>query len=89
MTFSTMPKKLPFSLQSKPFVFMNKKFDLNNKNNIYNNNNNNNNSNNNNKQYIMNHNLPKYSQKKNNENISLLEKIKDKVYKENKESQKN
>ena len=89
MTFSTMPKKLPFSLQSKPFVFMNKKFDLNNKNNIYNNGNNNNNSNNNNKQYIMNHNLPKYSQKKNNENISLLEKIKDKVYKENQESQKN
>ena len=37
----------------------------------------------------MNHNLPKYSHKKNNENISLLEKIRDKVYKENKESQQN
>ena len=51
----------------------------------------NSNTNNNNKtQYsIMNHNLSKYCHKKNNENISLLDKIKDKVYKENQESQKN
>ena len=50
------------------------------------NNNNINNIYNNNQQYIMNHNLPKYSQKKKNENVSLLEKIKDKVIKENKEN---
>ena len=40
-----------------------------------NNSNTNDNNYNNNKQYIMNHKLPKYSQKKNNENISLLEKV--------------
>ena len=84
MSIPSIPKKLPFSLQSKPFVFMNKKIDLNS-----NTNNNNNTFNNNNKQYIVNHNLPKFSQKKNKNNIPLLEKIKDKVYKENKESLKN
>ena len=75
---SSIPKKFPFSLSAKPIVFMNKKIDINS-----------NTNNNNKKQFIMNHNLPKYSHKKNNENISLLEKIKDKVYKENQESQKN
>jgi len=75
---SSIPKKLPFSLATKPFVFMNKKIDINS-----------NTNNNNKKQFTMNHNLPKYSHKKNNENVSLLEKIKDKVYKENQESQKN
>ena len=84
MSIPSIPKKLPFSLQSKPFVFMNKKIDLNS-----NTNNNNNTFSNNNKQYIVNHNLPKFSQKKNKNNIPLLEKIKDKVYKENKESLKN
>ena len=54
-----------------------------------NNNNRNNNLNNNNRQYIMNHNLPKYSQKKNNENVSLLDKIKNKVNKEKNEFQLN
>ena len=83
MAVSSIPKKLPFSLQSKPFILMNKKNDINS-----NTNSNNNNNYNSNKQYIMNHNLPKYSQKKNNENISLFEKIKDKVIKENIESQK-
>ena len=63
---SSIPKKLPFYLPTKPFVFMNKKIDI-----ISNANNNSK------KQFIMNHNLPKYSHKKNNENISLLEKIKD------------
>ena len=64
MNASSIPKKLPFSLQSKPYIFMNKKINTNtNNNNIYNNNNQN---------YIINHNLPKYSQKKNNDNISLL-----------------
>ena len=60
---------------------MNKKINTNTNtnNNIYNNNN---------KNYIINHNLQKYSQKKNNDNISLLEKIKYKVYKEKNESQK-
>ena len=58
---------------------MNKKYEINS----------NQNNNNNKKEYNMNHNLIKYSHKKNNENLSLLEKIKDKVYKENKESQKN
>ena len=82
MAVSSIPKKLPFSLQSKPFILMNKKNDINS------NTNSNNNNYNSNKQYIMNHNLPKYSQKKNNENISLFEKIKDKVIKENIESQK-
>ena len=81
MAIPSIPKKLPFSLQSKPFVFMNKKIDINS-----NNNNNNNKFNANNKQYITNHNLSKFSQKKNSNNIPLLEKIKDKVYKENKES---
>ena len=81
MAIPSIPKKLPFSLQSKPFVFMNKKIDINS-----NNNNNNNIFNNNSKQYITNHNLSKFSQKKNSNNIPLLEKIKDKVYKENKES---
>ena len=81
MAIPSIPKKLPFSLQSKPFVFMNKKIDINS-----NNNNNNNIFNANNKQYITNHNLSKFSQKKNSNNIPLLEKIKDKVYKENKES---
>ena len=65
-------------------MFMNKKIDLN-SNNI----NNSNVLSNNNKQYIINHNLSKFSQKKNNSNIPLLEKIKDKVYKENKDSLKN
>jgi hypothetical protein len=55
---SSAPKKLSFSIQSKPFGLMNKKINMssnnNNLNNIYNNN----------QQYIMNHNLPKYSQKK-------------------------
>ena len=62
---------------------MNKKINTNSNttNNLYNNNNNN-------KNYIINHNLQKYSQKKNNDNISLLEKIKYKVYKEKNESQK-
>ena len=83
MAIPSIPKKLPFSLQSKPFVFMNKKIDINS-----NNNNNNNIFNANNKQYITNHNLSKFSQKKNSNNIPLLEKIKDKVYKENKESMK-
>ena len=83
MAIPSIPKKLPFSLQSKPFVFMNKKIDINS-----NNNNNNNKFNANNKQYITNHNLSKFSQKKNSNNIPLLEKIKDKVYKENKESMK-
>ena len=83
MAIPSIPKKLPFSLQSKPFVFMNKKIDINS-----NNNNNNNIFNNNSKQYITNHNLSKFSQKKNSNNIPLLEKIKDKVYKENKESMK-
>ena len=81
MAIPSIPKKLPFSLQSKPFVFMNKKIDINS-----NNNKNNNIINTNNKQYIMNHNLSKFPQKKNSNNIPLLEKIKDKVYKENKES---
>jgi hypothetical protein len=62
---------------------MNKKIDINS-----NNSNNNNIFNANNKQYITNHNLSKFSQKKNSNNIPLLEKIKDKVYKENKESMK-
>ena len=76
---------MPFPLQSKPFGLMNKKV-----NNINSNNNNrNNNLNNNNRQYIMNHNLPKYSQKKNNENVSLLDKIKNKVNKEKNEFQLN
>ena len=83
MAIPSIPKKLPFSLQSKPFVFMNKKIDINS-----NNSNNNNIFNANNKQYITNHNLSKFSQKKNSNNIPLLEKIKDKVYKENKESMK-
>jgi hypothetical protein len=83
MAIPSIPKKLPFSLQSKPFVFMNKKIDINS-----NNNNNNNIFNANSKQYITNHNLSKFSQKKNSNNIPLLEKIKDKVYKENKESMK-
>lgn len=80
---SSASKKLSFSIQSKPFGLMNKKINMssnnNNLNNIYNNN----------QQYIMNHNLPKYSQKKSNENITLLEKIKDKVIKENKENKSN
>ena len=84
MTMSSNTKKLPFSLQSKPFGLINKKI---NNNSINNNINNSNSSNNSNLQYIMNHNLPKYSQKKNNENISLLDKIKDKIIKEKKESQ--
>ena len=67
ISVSSIPKKLTFSLHSKPFVLMNKKND--------NNSNTNDNNYNNNKQYIMNHKLPKYSQKKNNENISLLEKV--------------
>ena len=75
---SSIPKKFPFSLSAKPIVFMNKKIDINS-----------NTNNNNKKQFIMNHNLPKYSHKKNNENISLLEKIKDKVYKENQKTKKN
>ena len=80
---SSASKKLSFSIQSKPFGLMNKKINMssnnNNLNNIYNNN----------QQYIMNHNLPKFSQKKSNENITLLEKIKDKVIKENKENKSN
>ena len=80
MPVSSIHKKVPFSLQSKPYIFKNKKSNTNsNNNNIFNNNN---------KSSIINHNLPKYPQKKNNENISLLEKIKYKVYKEKKESQK-
>ena len=71
MAIPSIPKKLPFSLQSKPFVFMNKKIDINS-----NNNNNNTLFNNNSKQYITNHNLSKFSQKKNSNNIPLLEKIK-------------
>ena len=62
---------------------------MNKKINMSSNNNNLNNIYNNNQQYIMNHNLPKYTQKKNNENVSLLEKIKDKVIKENKENKEN
>ena len=80
MAVSSNTKKLPFSLPSKPFGLINKK--INNSsiaNNI-------NNSNNSNQQYIMNHILPKYSQKKNNENISLLDKIKDKINKEKNEN---
>ena len=53
MNASSIPKKLPFSLQSKPYVFMNKKINNNT------NNNNNNIYNNNNKNYFINHNLPK------------------------------
>ena len=85
MTFSSIPKKLPFSLQPKPFGLINKKINMNtsstNPNNNYNNNNNH--------QNIMSHNLPKYYQKKNNENISLLDKIKDKVNKEKNDFQLN
>ncbi len=84
MTISSIPKKLPFSLQPKPLGLINKKINMNTSNN-----NPNNNYNNNNQQYIMSHNLPKYSQKKNNENISLLDKIKDKVNKEKNEFQIN
>ena len=83
MGISTNYKKLPFSLQSKPFGLMNKKININS------NNKNNSNIYNNDKQYIMNHNLPKYSKKKNNENISLLDKIKDKINKEKIDSQNN
>ena len=90
MAMSSNHKKLPFSLQSKPFGLINKKINNNqtntNNSNIYNNSNNNSN---NTKQYIMNHNLPKFIQKKNNENISLLDKIKDKINKEKKETKKN
>jgi hypothetical protein len=74
MTISSVPKKLPFSLQSKPYGFMNKKIDINSNsnanNNIYNN------------KHIINQNFQKYSQKKNNENVSLYERIKDKLNKE-------
>ena len=84
MNISSIPKKLPFSLQPKPFGLINKKINMN-----TGNTNPNNNYNNNNQQYIMSHNLPKYSQKKNNENISLLDKIKDKVNKEKNEFQLN
>lgn len=84
MTISSIPKKLPFSLQPKPFGLINKKININTSST-----NPNNNYNNNNQQYIMSHNLPKYSQKKNNENISLLDKIKDKVNKEKNEFQLN
>ena len=80
MAVSSNTKKLPFSLPSKPFGLINKKI---NNNSIANNINNSNNSN---QQYIMNHMLPKYSQKKNNENISLLDKIKDKINKEKNEN---
>ena len=65
MAMSSNHKKLPFSLQSKPFGLINKKINNNqtntNNSNIYNNSNNNSN---NTKQYIMNHNLPKFIQKK-------------------------
>ena len=75
-------KKLPFSLQYKPFGLINRKINTNQNNNnntnIYNNNNN--------RQNIVNHNLPKFTQRKNNDNISLLDKIKDKINKENKEN---
>ena len=72
---TNIPKKLPFSLQTKAYGFMNKKINMNpgvNNNNIINNIYNN-------KQFMMNHNLSKYTSKKNNENLSLLDKIKDKV----------
>ncbi len=72
-------------MQYKPFGLINRKINTNQNNNnntnIYNNNNN--------RQNIVNHNLPKFTQRKNNDNISLLDKIKDKINKENKESKNN
>ena len=83
MNISSIPKKLPFSLQSKPYGFMNKKINM--KSNV----NMNNNIYNNNRQFTINHNLSKYAQKKNKENVSLFDKIKDKVTKEKIESKQN
>ena len=67
-------------MQTKPFGLINRKNNSNqnnnnNSSNIYNNNNSN-------KLYIMNHNLQKFPQRKNNDNITLLDKIKDKINKE-------
>ena len=86
MTISSNTKKLPFSLQSKPFGLINKKNNSNNtKVNVGNSTTSNKNYNNSKQQYILNHNLPNYSQKKNSTNLSLLYKMKDKIKKENKE----
>ena len=80
-------------MQTKPFGLINRKNNSNQNNTNQNNTNNNSsniyNNNNSNKLYIMNHNLQKFPQRKNNDNITLLDKIKDKINKEKNESKNN